>query len=146
MLKQREFSVPPHIPRYQTIESLLRRIDFAISRRKEISYARSHLGALGTIVLSNNEAIYPGDALFAPFFAYLNARSNKPEVVFIHPNAPVEKLNGTFISADPSESPLLWSVVSPVHILRSHTISTRQSFLVPPEVVSTTRSTGLRVL
>ena len=71
---------------------------------KEIEYSRSKLGAVGTICLTNFEGIYLGDPLFTPFFKFLNARHSKQEVIFIHPQNPYLRLNGTFIVANPSKS------------------------------------------
>ena len=71
---------------------------------KEIEYARTKLGAVGTVLLSNHEGYYLGDPLFTPFFKFLNSRPSKQEAIFIHPNVPVLRLNGTLVSANPSKS------------------------------------------
>ena len=71
---------------------------------KEIEYARSHLGAIGTVLLSNHEGYYLGDPLFTPFFRYLNSRRSQQEAIFIHPNVPVLRLNGSLVPANPSKS------------------------------------------
>ena len=67
-----------------------------------MDYARGHLGAIGTVLLSNHEGKYLGNPALTPFFAHLESRKSKAEVVFIHPSSPVLYVNGTFISADPS--------------------------------------------
>ena len=71
---------------------------------KEIEHSRSKLGAVGTICLTNFEGIYLGDPLFTPFFKFLNTRHSKQEVIFIHPQNPYLRINGTFIVANPSKS------------------------------------------
>ena len=71
---------------------------------KEIEYSRSKLGAVGTICLTNAEGIYLGDPLFTPFFKFLNTRHSKQEVIFIHPQNPYLRLNGSLIVANPSKS------------------------------------------
>ena len=71
---------------------------------KEIEHSRSELGAVGTICLTNFEGIYLGDPLFTPFFKFLNTRHSKQEVIFIHPQNPYLRINGTFIVANPSKS------------------------------------------
>ena len=52
--------------------------------------------------MSNHEGKYLGDTSLTPFFEYLNARGHEQEVVFVHPTNPVEKINGAFVSANPS--------------------------------------------
>ena len=75
-----------------------------LSSIKEIERSRSKLGAVGTICLTNFEGIYLGDPLFTPFFKFLNTRHSKQEVIFIHPQNPYLRINGTFIVANPSKS------------------------------------------
>ena len=75
-----------------------------LSSIKEIEHSRSKLGAVGTICLTNFEGIYLGDPLFTPFFKFLNTRHSKQEVIFIHPQNPYLRINGTFIVANPSKS------------------------------------------
>lgn len=91
-------------------------VEAAIS---EIAYARAHLGAIGTVLLTNHEGKYLGNPAFTPFFSYLNSRNTPSEVVFIHPNSPVLNLNGTFISADPSESAIFAFIIS-LFFIRDH--------------------------
>lgn len=72
---------------------------------KEIEYARTKLGAVGTVLLSNHEGHYLGDPLFTPFFQFLDARPSEQEAIFIHPQTPYLRLsNGTLIVANPSKS------------------------------------------
>ena len=70
----------------------------------EIEYARTHLGAVGTVLLSNHEGHYLGDPLFTPFFKFLNSRPSRQEAIFIHPQTPFLRVNGTLVPANPSES------------------------------------------
>lgn len=72
---------------------------------KEIEYSRTHLGAVGTVLLSNHEGYYLGDPLFTPFFTFLNSRPSEQEPIFIHPNTPVLRLNGTLVPANPTTIP-----------------------------------------
>lgn len=78
---------------------------------KEIEYSRTTLGAVGTVLLSNHEGYYLGDPLFTPFFSFLDSRPSRQEPIFIHPNSPVLRLNGTLIPDNPSKSsrPQGWS-------------------------------------
>ena len=73
-------------------------------RIKEAAYALDKLNAVGVVLLSNHEGKYLGNPLFKAFFAYLNSRATKHEVIFIHPNNPTLDLNGTFVPADPSNA------------------------------------------
>lgn len=75
-----------------------------IDRIKEAAYARDKLNAVGVVLLSNHEGKYLGNPLFKAFFAYLNSRATKHEVIFIHPNNPTLDLNGNFVPADPSKA------------------------------------------
>ncbi|KAL9131320.1 MAG: hypothetical protein Q9175_006792 [Cornicularia normoerica] len=76
---------------------------------KEIEYSRSELGAVGTILLSNHEGYYLGDPLFTPFFTFLNSRPSKQEVIFIHPQTPFLRLNGTLVPANPTPFPTFFA-------------------------------------
>ena len=71
---------------------------------KEIEYARSHLGAIGTVLLTNADGHYLGDPLFTPFFKFLNSRNSRQESIFIHPQTPFLRVNQTLVPANPSES------------------------------------------
>lgn len=75
-----------------------------VTRIKEAEYARTHLGAIGSGLLSNHEGKYLGNPLFTPLFEFLDSRDTQFEVIFVHPNNPTLNINGTFISADPSTS------------------------------------------
>lgn len=75
-----------------------------VTRIKEAEYARTHLGAIGSGLLSNHEGKYLGNPLFKPFFEFLESRDTDFEVIFVHPTVPVLDLNGTFISGNPSQS------------------------------------------
>ncbi|KAM0805995.1 hypothetical protein BDR22DRAFT_896156 [Usnea florida] len=72
---------------------------------KEVEYARSHLGAIGTGLFSNYEGKYLGNPELTPFFAYLQSRETPFEVVFIHSSSPLLNINGTFISGNPTIYP-----------------------------------------
>lgn len=87
------------------------------SRIKEVEYARSHLGAIGTGLFSNHEGKYLGNPEFTPFFAYLQSRETPFEVVFIHSSSPLLNINGTFISGNPSKCSRLTSTLSPLEII-----------------------------
>ena len=75
-----------------------------VIRIKEAEYARTHLRAIGSGLLSNHEGKYLGNPLFTPFFEFLESRDSDSEVIFVHPTIPVLNLNGTFISDNPSKS------------------------------------------
>ena len=76
----------------------------SVHRIKEAAHALDKLNAVGVVLLSNHEGNYLGNPLFKPFFAYLDSRATKHEVIFIHPNNPTLNLNGTFVPADPSKA------------------------------------------
>ncbi|KAF2109779.1 hypothetical protein BDV96DRAFT_651745 [Lophiotrema nucula] len=69
---------------------------------REVKYALEELGAVGVGVLTNHEALYPGDEKFRPLWEYLQERDSEREIVFIHPTDPVINLNGTLINSKPS--------------------------------------------
>ena len=75
-----------------------------VTRIKEAEYARTHLRAIGSALLSNHEGKYLGNPLITPFFEFLESRETDFEVVFVHPTVPILDLNGTFISDNPSKS------------------------------------------
>ena len=81
---------------------------------KEVEYARSHLGAIGTGIFSNHEGKYLGNPEFTPFFAYLQSRETPFEIVFIHSSSPLLNINGTFISGNPSRRSYLIPTLSPL--------------------------------
>jgi predicted TIM-barrel fold metal-dependent hydrolase len=69
---------------------------------REVQYALEELGAVGVGVLTNHEALYPGDEKFDALWEYLQERDSDREVVFIHPTDPVLRLeNGTLINSKP---------------------------------------------
>jgi len=49
---------------------------------EEIDYALDHLGALGFVILSNSNSVYPGDKALDPVFAKLNERK---AIIILHP-------------------------------------------------------------
>nr|OQO27029.1 hypothetical protein B0A51_04029 [Rachicladosporium sp. CCFEE 5018] len=71
---------------------------------KEANHA-TILGAVGIGCLSNHEGHYLGTALLTPFFAALNARDTSREIIYVHPTEPVLNVNGSFISANPTQYP-----------------------------------------
>nr|OQO21605.1 hypothetical protein B0A51_12002 [Rachicladosporium sp. CCFEE 5018] len=71
---------------------------------KEANHA-TILGAVGIGCLSNHEGHYLGAALLTPFFAALNARDTSREITYVHPTEPVLNVNGSFISANPTQYP-----------------------------------------
>ena len=76
---------------------------------REVEYALDELGAVGVSVLTNAEAVYPGDRAFSELWEYLEGRAKAGdgrEIVFIHPTDPVIKLgDGRLISSRPCKSP-----------------------------------------
>ncbi|KAF2704018.1 amidohydrolase 2 [Pleomassaria siparia CBS 279.74] len=71
----------------------------------EVKYALEELGAVGVGVLTNHEALYPGDEKFELLWRFLQERESVggKEIVFIHPTDPVIRLeNGTLVNSKPS--------------------------------------------
>jgi len=68
----------------------------------EAAFGLDVLGAAGIIGLSNHESLYIGDLSFAPFFNYLNNRSDHDEIIFVHPTTPCVKVGGKFFNANPT--------------------------------------------
>ncbi|KAF2176223.1 hypothetical protein K469DRAFT_700347 [Zopfia rhizophila CBS 207.26] len=68
----------------------------------EVRYATEKLGAVGVVVLTNHEGLYPGDEKFRPFWEALQARSSDREIIFIHPTDPVIRVDGKLIDSKPS--------------------------------------------
>ncbi|KAF2034532.1 amidohydrolase 2 [Setomelanomma holmii] len=73
----------------------------------EARYALEELGAVGVAVLTNHEAVYPGDEAIDGLWKYLQSRAEKSTegrgVVFIHPTEPVISLDdGRFVNSRPS--------------------------------------------
>ncbi|KAH7126653.1 hypothetical protein B0J11DRAFT_579091 [Dendryphion nanum] len=70
---------------------------------REVKYAIEELGAVGVVVLTNHEGLYPGDVAFDPLWQYLQERGTEKEVVFIHPTDPVIRLeDGRLVNSNPS--------------------------------------------
>ncbi|PSN70386.1 hypothetical protein BS50DRAFT_619241 [Corynespora cassiicola Philippines] len=74
----------------------------------EVRYALEELGAVGVGVLTNHEALYPGEERFDVLWEYLHKRAEGQghggrEIVFVHPTDPVIKLeDGRFVNSKPS--------------------------------------------
>ncbi|KAF2476293.1 amidohydrolase 2 [Lindgomyces ingoldianus] len=68
----------------------------------EVRYALNELGAVGVGVLTNHEALYPGDKMFRPLWEYLQNRSSEREIIFIHPTDPLMKVDGRLVDSKPS--------------------------------------------
>ncbi|KAK6428535.1 hypothetical protein LTR95_015319 [Oleoguttula sp. CCFEE 5521] len=71
---------------------------------REVQHAAT-LGAVGIGCLSNHEGHYLGAALLNPFFAFLNTRNTSKEIIYVHPTEPVLNVNGSFLSANPTQYP-----------------------------------------
>ncbi|KAK6390283.1 hypothetical protein LTR65_005658 [Meristemomyces frigidus] len=81
-------------------------LPYTASAITEVRYALGHLGAAGVGLLSNHEGYYLGNSVLKPFFAQLDARNSRKEVVFVHPNGPcMHAANGTLIDANPTVYP-----------------------------------------
>jgi hypothetical protein len=83
---------------------------------REVKYALDDLGAVGVGVLTNHEALYPGDESFDPLWSYINTRATREggdgrEIVFIHPTDPSIRLdNGTLVNSKPCKFVILKTV------------------------------------
>ncbi|CAI6336891.1 unnamed protein product [Periconia digitata] len=73
----------------------------------EVRYAVEELGAVGVVVLTNHEGLYPGDGAFDGVWGYLQGRAEKEggdgrEIVFVHPTEPVIRLeSGELVLSKP---------------------------------------------
>lgn len=73
---------------------------------REVRYAVEELGAVGVVVLTNHEGLYPGEGDFDPVWRYLQDRVEggkaEREIVFVHPTDPVIRLeDGRLVNSKP---------------------------------------------